>query len=312
MHQDYMNDEDEEWEVASDCDRVYIHSEQLELEADYDYLTIDDRRYTAEDQIHQLVSPMFSVLFHSDSDTTNVGFVLHWTCVNQTFALPSSSFTLVQNGSIIHTNYENDEHEQWNIDSECDRVYIYSEQFDLEAEYDYLIINGTSYSGRDEVRQIVSPVFSIIFESDVTNTAYGFVLHWKCVNETFELPLSDSMSSIILVVTIELINLDHILSDALCRSGNIFSRTIPMARIVAGVEAVPHSWPWIVSLQAFDFGHFCGGSIINNEWVVTAAHCCIDMDPVNVTIVIGAHDITLGKDEIRVKVNSLITHPSYM
>jgi len=43
-------------------------------------------------------------------------------------------------------------------------------------------------------------------------------------------------------------------------------------RVVGGVEAMPHSWPWQVSLQGRR-GHFCGGSIINDRWIATAAHC---------------------------------------
>ena len=42
--------------------------------------------------------------------------------------------------------------------------------------------------------------------------------------------------------------------------------------MVGGVEAVPHSWPWQVSLQVAG-RHFCGGSLINSQWVVSAAHC---------------------------------------
>ena len=45
-----------------------------------------------------------------------------------------------------------------------------------------------------------------------------------------------------------------------------------MPRIVGGIEATPHSWPHQVALFIDDM-YFCGGSLISNEWVLTAAHC---------------------------------------
>ena len=43
-------------------------------------------------------------------------------------------------------------------------------------------------------------------------------------------------------------------------------------RIVGGVEATEHAWPWQVALF-IDDAWFCGGSLISDEWVMTAAHC---------------------------------------
>ncbi|CAL1262292.1 unnamed protein product [Larinioides sclopetarius] len=64
-------------------------------------------------------------------------------------------------------------------------------------------------------------------------------------------------------------------------------------RMVGGEEAVPNSWPWQVSLQAATTepnGHFCGGTLINTLWVLTATHCVVGrVNPGDIKIVLGSH-----------------------
>ncbi|XP_072100878.1 chymotrypsin-like elastase family member 2A [Mobula birostris] len=71
-------------------------------------------------------------------------------------------------------------------------------------------------------------------------------------------------------------------------------QTIPplIPKVVGGTEAVPHSWPWQVSLQNLKHGywkHICGGSLIADNWILTAAHCFKDCWTCRV--VLGAHNI---------------------
>uniref|UniRef100_A0A672JVL8 Chymotrypsin-like protease CTRL-1 n=1 Tax=Sinocyclocheilus grahami TaxID=75366 RepID=A0A672JVL8_SINGR len=70
------------------------------------------------------------------------------------------------------------------------------------------------------------------------------------------------------------------------------------SRIVNGQNAISGSWPWQVSLQHPNGFHFCGGSLINENWVLTAAQCAV----------IQLSLLTVHSSFLYVQV---ITHPLY-
>jgi len=87
------------------------------------------------------------------------------------------------------------------------------------------------------------------------------------------------------------------------RNGEI----IPL--IVGGVEAGKGDFPFIVEIQRG--GHYCGGSIINNNWIVTAAHCSVASIS-GYTVVAGQHRLNVneGTEQER-SVAQIVVHPDY-
>ncbi|NXC72345.1 CTRL protease, partial [Anhinga anhinga] len=81
-------------------------------------------------------------------------------------------------------------------------------------------------------------------------------------------------------------------------------------RIINGQSTVPGSWPWQVSLQTRSGSHFCGGSLINENWIITAAHC--EFNPYSHVVVLGEYDLGSSRESVQVKtVVRAITNPSW-
>ena len=84
-------------------------------------------------------------------------------------------------------------------------------------------------------------------------------------------------------------------------------------RIVGGMEAEAREWPWQVALispQGSDFVQFCGGSVIHQRWVLTAAHCVDRFSADEIQVLAGTHDLDEGGR--RLDVEAIRVHPGYV
>ncbi|XP_043277368.1 trypsin-1-like [Venturia canescens] len=76
---------------------------------------------------------------------------------------------------------------------------------------------------------------------------------------------------------------------ALCR-GSPMSRGFG-GRIVNGQDAQEGEFPYQVSLQTMRSFHFCGGSVLNKNYVLTAAHCVHGKSPSEIKVIAGTTDL---------------------
>jgi hypothetical protein len=80
-------------------------------------------------------------------------------------------------------------------------------------------------------------------------------------------------------------------------------------RIIGGVDSSPGTWPWQVMLEVYGTA-VCGGSLVSQWTVVTAAHCL--ENPEEMIVRIGAHaQNTVSNLEQFDAIEDIVFHPSY-
>ncbi|KAM6114783.1 cathepsin G-like [Phoenicopterus ruber ruber] len=85
-------------------------------------------------------------------------------------------------------------------------------------------------------------------------------------------------------------------------------------RIIGGREAKPHSRPYMASLSIeSESGRTrCGGFLIRQDAVLSAAHCVAGKRKVNITVTLGAHDISKKeRSQQKFHVGHWVMHPNY-
>ncbi|XP_060085922.1 chymotrypsinogen B-like [Ylistrum balloti] len=85
---------------------------------------------------------------------------------------------------------------------------------------------------------------------------------------------------------------------------------VPATFILYGFNVPPGGQPWMSSLQRLNGDHFCGASLIDHEWAVTAHHCIDDRDANSFQLAVGATDLNnFQKEGFISEIREIISAP---
>ena len=223
-------------------------------------------------------------------------------------------------------NYTNNFEQRWIIFGEDRQVLSvdcnYKNDFDVEehevCKYDFLRINGVKYcNGREPPSNPVSArKLRVKFKSDFSVTGKGFY----CL---LIVPGDSETTTTTTTTTTATATTTTAATATTTTAATTSTGTTPpgdqccgianrTTRIVGGEETEVNEYPWQVGLVNTGGNRpWCGGTVINNQWVMTAAHCTAGESAGRLQVLLGKHSTNSDNNQIRVNVAQIVSHPKY-
>ncbi|CAN7986328.1 unnamed protein product, partial [Ixodes hexagonus] len=83
-------------------------------------------------------------------------------------------------------------------------------------------------------------------------------------------------------------------------------------RIIGGRSALSGSWPWQAGIYTTKYSHFCGGALISDQYVLTAAHCVWARMATHINVHLGSHQrLSRDRTELLVGVEDVCVFPKF-
>lgn len=89
--------------------------------------------------------------------------------------------------------------------------------------------------------------------------------------------------------------------------------------VVGGRNAARQAWPWQVALYALPVdiatGHFCGGTVIDASWILTAAHCIYDeglLWATDIGVMAGSNSLSDDRGQVLAEIDGIFINARYL